>query len=541
MSKCSCTWLVAAILFSSGCGRLGFEHAPAASSDAASDDDAGLCMANTCVTPPSTCFESEGLCTMGSCSYEPLASGTSCDDSDLFSENDMCDDVGFCAGTAANYWPLVFDNNFADVSIDGLGLDASGGLYAAVRFNGSWNGSGFDANLSSPGISYTNESWVDTAVMKLAVNDASPIWDNSFAGRSGRVEPYNFEVLSGGTTFVAGHLRGSGDFGGLGSPDVGGTQHPLMFTHDSAGTLSAMQFYEPGGQNAQIHGITIDPGFVAITGVYGNNVDFGAGGIGLSNGDDGYLAIFDRALNLQWARRIGGSGTVYGRATHITSAGVSWGVGDFVGTVDFGDGVRTTNGGQDVWYVSYDALGELRWSHTWGSSANEGETTELIGDDQGNTYVAGRFSDAFTIAGSAPLTTTGGKDIYVAAFDNLGGLRWLQTFGSTGPDTLTTIGFMADGSLWVAGGFEGTLMAGSLSATSAGMTDGFVAVLNSDDGTPTGLSVMASASALNIRTVAVDEERALVWVGGAFSDAVELGTTTVNDGKAYIYPFPFTP
>jgi hypothetical protein len=472
------------------------------------------------------------------CSYEPLDPGDSCDDGNVLTQDDLCDAAGACAGTPSGAWPMVFDNSFSNVSIAGLGVDASGGLYSAVRFEGSWNGAGFDANLSSSGISYTNQSWVDTALMKLGAESAVPTWDYNFAGVSGRVEAYCFDVQADGTTYVAGHLRSRADFGDLGAPDVGSTQHPLIFTHDAEGALSSADFFEPGSQNAQIHGITVQPNYVAIAGVYGSNVDFGAGGIGASNGDDGYIAVFDGALNVKWARQAGGPGTIYGTGTHVTNAGVSWAVGQFGTSVDFGSGVQATNGGQDVWFGSYDATGGLRWGHTWGSTSNETEA-HLLGDDQGNTYVVGRFSTGFAIGGSAPLTPEGGQDVYVAAFDDGGNLRWLTSYGGEASDSIVNMGFLADGSLWIGGGFDGTLKAGSLEAVSAGATDGYVVELDTTAGAFTKLTQMASASDLSVRAMAVDEARNAVWVGGVMNGAVELGETTVSSGKAYIYPFPY--
>tara|TARA_R110002096_G_scaffold143328_5_gene299411 strand:- start:60059 stop:61717 length:1659 start_codon:yes stop_codon:yes gene_type:complete len=529
---------VFAVLIASACGRISFD--PLAGTDASSAQvaDAGLCTPNGCETPPSACHASSGECVDGTCSYLPLNSGESCDDGNVLTQDDVCDADGVCTGTASNAWPMIFDNSFSSVSIAGIGVDASGGLYSAVRFEGSWNGAGFDANLSSSGISYSNQSWVDTALMKLTSDSASPSWDYSFAGASGRVEAYCFNVLPDGTSFVAGHLRSRADFGAFGAPDVGGTQHPLIFTHDSEGGLSSVDFYEPGSQNAQIHGIAVGANFVAITGVYGGDVDFGAGGIGGTTGDDGYIAVFDRALTLQWARRVGGSGTVYGKGTHSISSGVTWAVGYFTETVDIGAGAIPTTGGRDVWFGSYDSLGGLRWGHTWGSVSNEGEP-RLLGDEQGNTYVVGRFSTTFAIAGSGPLASAGGEDVYVAAFDDAGVLRWLKNFGSESSDSVVDIGFLADGSLWIAGGFDGTLTADGLSKTSAGATDGYVVVLDTNDGAASKLSTMASASDLSLQAVAVDEARAVIWIGGAVNGTVELGASTVSAGKAYIYPFPF--
>ncbi len=69
--------------------------------------DAGVCVGSVpvaCNTPPGQCYLSSGLCDSvdGSCSYGVKAAGTSCDDGDPTTIDDVCDGAGACAGSCGN-------------------------------------------------------------------------------------------------------------------------------------------------------------------------------------------------------------------------------------------------------------------------------------------------------------------------------------------------------------------------------------------------------------------------------------------------------
>lgn len=58
--------------------------------------------AMSCSTPPNTqCYNSVGVCTAGSCSYTPKSSGTACNDNSACTSNDVCNGNGTCAGTGS--------------------------------------------------------------------------------------------------------------------------------------------------------------------------------------------------------------------------------------------------------------------------------------------------------------------------------------------------------------------------------------------------------------------------------------------------------
>jgi len=58
------------------------------------------CSGVTCDQPPNDqCYEASGSCSLGNCEYTKKTAGTSCDDSDECTSNDVCQSDGTCAGT----------------------------------------------------------------------------------------------------------------------------------------------------------------------------------------------------------------------------------------------------------------------------------------------------------------------------------------------------------------------------------------------------------------------------------------------------------
>jgi len=61
------------------------------------------CAGVVCDQPPGPCYENQGVCSQGSCSYPPLADGTTCDDGQSCTLDDVCTS-GVCSGA-----PMICD------------------------------------------------------------------------------------------------------------------------------------------------------------------------------------------------------------------------------------------------------------------------------------------------------------------------------------------------------------------------------------------------------------------------------------------------
>lgn len=135
---------------------------------------------------------------------------------------------------------------------------------------------------------------------------------------------------------------------------------------------------------------------------------------------------------LDWAMRAGGSGFDAGNGIAVDADGNSLVVGNFTGTVTFGEGDQAVTLEasliDETFLASYDAAGRLRWAVQTRSASNI--TAESVAvDDTGNSVVTGAFQEEVTLGQGDDAVTLEANDtsgMFVASYDATGRLRWAQ-------------------------------------------------------------------------------------------------------------------
>jgi len=95
------------------------------------------------------------------------------------------------------------------------------------------------------------------------------------------------------------------------------------------------------------------------------------------------------------------------------------------------------HGGRDVWLAKYNSQGQLLW-HRYAGGSNDDEYYDMVGDAQGNTYIAGRIVNTGTFyypEQSFNKTNLQADELgaFIAKVDANGNLLWHRHFGG---DTL---------------------------------------------------------------------------------------------------------
>lgn len=112
----------------------------------------------------------------------------------------------------------------------------------------------------------------------------------------------------------------------------------------------------------------------------------------------------------------------------------------------------TTNsnaGSNDCFITAYNDQNELEWSISFGNSCHE-QLNDIDSDPvTGMIYVTGSFYNTLSIT-SKSVTSNGGTDIFVAAFNEAGSILWLQSYGAAGSDEGIKCVVDADGNLVLA-------------------------------------------------------------------------------------------
>ncbi|MDH3216079.1 MAG: hypothetical protein OEN01_07280 [Candidatus Krumholzibacteria bacterium] len=280
-----------------------------------------------------------------------------------------------------------------------------------------------------------------------------------------------------GNVVVAGRFLGSVDFGGglltsAGSFDVYIAKFDASGVHQWSQRFGDALFQEVGG-------IAVDAtGNVIVTGYFDGTVDFGGGPLVSAGNFDIYIAKFNASGAHLWSQRFGDTSDQYGAALATDNAGNVILAGYFAGTVSFDGGPNplVSVGGLDICVAKFNASGVPQWSQRFGEASDQYARAVAVAAT-GNIVVTGRFRDKVDFGGGI-LTSAGQDDVYLAGFDASGAHLWSQRFGDVFDEAAAGVSVDASGNVILAGDLSGTADFGGGPLTSAGDFDVFLAKFN---------------------------------------------------------------
>jgi hypothetical protein len=131
--------------------------------------------------------------------------------------------------------------------------------------------------------------------------------------------------------------------------------------------------------------------------------------------------------------------------------------GTFFSTVDFGGGVLTSAGNDDLFLAKFNSAGIHRWSARYGDTAVNGTLgVELATDADRNIVVAGGFN-ATVDFGGGPLTSLGSTEVFHARFSPDGVFQAADRSGDAAGQFVRGVAICADGSALLTGSNAGNL------------------------------------------------------------------------------------
>lgn len=237
-----------------------------------------------------------------------------------------------------------------------------------------------------------------------------------------------------------------------------------------------------GQQNDYAWSVSVDAaGNAYAAGVFQGTIAFGAtpcSPLTSAGGNDVFFAKYGPAGNCLWARRAGGAGYDAATRIHVDAGGRLYLAGFFVGPAVFGT-LSVTGASFDGFVARIDpATGGVMWVRTV-AGPQDAFTQGVASDFFGNAYVAGRFTGTAGV-GSTVLTSAGGRDVFVAAYNQSGTLLWARRAGGAGDDMAYGIAADPPGNVYVAGMYSGSAVFGTLPplAASGPGGDAFLAKYN---------------------------------------------------------------
>ncbi|WP_114783185.1 SBBP repeat-containing protein [Botryobacter ruber] len=255
-----------------------------------------------------------------------------------------------------------------------------------------------------------------------------------------------------GNIYAIGHFTGVITIGNT-SKTSDGSNDIFLAKYDASGNVLWVQ--KAGAEkNDMGMDIAVDnSGNVYITGFFSGTATFGSTTLYSNNEACIYIAKYDTAGNVIWAKKACGTTSVASKSIGVDGAGNIFVTGEFQDTVIFENTTLTSNGIADIFIARYDASGNIIWAQRAGGAGLDFSDNIAV-DDLGNIFITGRISGTGTF-GNITLTSNGASDIFIAKYDVTGNILWAKRAGGQGGDRGYGITLDASGNVYITGEFGG--------------------------------------------------------------------------------------
>jgi len=236
-------------------------------------------------------------------------------------------------------------------------------------------------------------------------------------------------------------------------------------------------FYAPQGNGTEyIYGTVVDPfGNTIVTGYSAEQttspgpVNYGGGTRTNGGASDLYIVKLDPAGAYLWDYHITAAGAQQIVEVVTDTVGNIYGGGFYGGSVDFGSGVRTSAGGNDIVLVKLSPAGTYLWDRVYGGTTGTDNTRGLAIDSSNNVLLVGSFGGTVNFGGGPRVAQ--GSDSMIIKVDSNGTYLWDAPISGAGSDWMYAGAVDNAGNIWVSGFFTGTADYGMGPMISSGGND----------------------------------------------------------------------
>jgi hypothetical protein len=270
-----------------------------------------------------------------------------------------------------------------------------------------------------------------------------------------------------------------------------------------------------------------DDGVIVVGGVTGT-VDLGAGPVGGKGVSNAFVASYDRTGKHVWSKRFPGDGAQVATGVAVGPGGTVVVTGTLDREADFGGGSLKSAGMIDVFVVALDAAGQHLWSKRFGDDEEQEAGAVAVGPD-GSVYLAGSFEGSIDLGGGR-LVSAGGDDVFVAKLDPRGNHVWSKRSGDRQAQHGRALAVDPGGNLVLAGDAQGALdFAGAPGSPDASSL--FLVCFDPAGRVLAGKRFPAERRAVvRPHAVAVDR-RGDVYVAGGLRGTIDLGSGPIQSAS----------
>jgi len=212
---------------------------------------------------------------------------------------------------------------------------------------------------------------------------------------------------------VVGSFSGTGQFGTTTLTSVG-QNDVFVAAFDSAGNPLWSKSWG-GITNDDGRGIAYDSnGNLVVTGGFTSSVDFGGGAVTSKGGSDAFVMKLNSSHSLAWVQTFGGNSTDEAVSVAVDTSGELLVGGLFEVSMSIGGQTLTSAGDKDIFAIKMGATGSTTWAKQFGS-AQADEGVGVAFDAKGNSFVTGYFRTNVDF-GTGMQSSAGDDDIFVGAY-----------------------------------------------------------------------------------------------------------------------------
>jgi len=338
------------------------------------------------------------------------------------------------------------------------------------------------------GISFGGANLINANTLKdifVAKYNSSGAHQWSFKlGTTGTDDGYGIGTDSSGNIYITGQFQGTVDFDpGAGTTNLisNGNADVFLAKYSSAGALVWAKNFGGTGDDVGFAISVMSNGTNVITGKFGafgnGTINFGGGVLTTAGNEDIFVATFDTDGNHVWSKSTGGPGADIGLSVAISTTGAVVATGYFNNTIQLGCGTISSAGLADGVILAYSSTGVRTWVRRMGGTSDDRGIAVAI-NSSGEVVVTGTFDTTINLGGGLrPGTTGGGPDIFLVKYTSNGGWMWDNEYGSVQGfgDGTAAITIDSSSNIIITGAMLNALNFGGGSLTGGGSYDAFLA------------------------------------------------------------------
>ncbi len=207
--------------------------------------------------------------------------------------------------------------------------------------------------------------------------------------------------------------------------------------------------------------------------------------------------------------------------------------GEFTDTATFGNKSLLSTGGTDIYLVKYNNLGQTLWAIKTGG-IDDDFVQKISTDSDGNVIMTGYFYGT-TMIGNDVYTAYGSQDVFMAKFDPQGNFLWSYRAGGEMADYISAVNCDPDNNVIISGYYYNQIAFGDTTLYSIAGSDIYLAKY-SPGGNLIWLKTAGGSSSDQSRSLSCDAQGNIVFSGSFYYDITLQDTSLfTSDPVGVVY------